>query len=316
MLYRDKKLINPTKQRGAAIIVALFVVALAVIAATMMIEQLRTDIRRTELIINTNKANLYAQGSITWAIDQLNNNWSQQKPGQIIDKTPIKSPIDTQENATISSIIYDAQGYFNLNNATDSRYLPDFLRLVQTVSPETDQTTAQNIFFAITHWISSTSKTPTLDEYYLKLSPPYQAPHRLMISVSELRLIKDVTPDLFLKLSPYIIALPRAIPTNINNATAPVIMSMSQTMELSSAEAIQQAAQQTPFTDPQQFLDFDIVKNNPIEANKITVVSNYFLVETNVTLGQQSLTLYTLLERVTQGPQSKTVVLWQSKGTR
>ena len=129
MLYRDKKLINPTKQRGAAIIVALFVVALAVIAATMMIEQLRTDIRRTELIINTNKANLYAQGSITWAIDQLNNNWSQQKPGQIIDKTPIKSPIDTQENATISSIIYDAQGYFNLNNATDSRYLPNLFTL-------------------------------------------------------------------------------------------------------------------------------------------------------------------------------------------
>lgn len=306
---------NPVKQQGAAIIIALFVVALAAISATLMMERLRTDIRRTELIIDANRANLYAEGSVIWAIDQLNNNWAQKQPGQIIDKTPIKSPIDKQDNALISSVIYDAQGYFNLNNLTDPRYLADFIRLVQIVSPETDPATAQNIFFAITHWISPTTKTPTLDEYYLKLTPAYQAPHRPMVSISELRLIKDVTPELFLKLSPFIVALPRTTPVNINHAAAPVILSLSQTMELSSAQAIQQAAQQQPFADIQQFLKFDIVKNNSIEENKITVSSDYFLVQTNVTLGQHRLTLYTLLERTAQGSQPKTVVLWQSKGT-
>lgn len=306
---------NPTKQHGTAIIIALFVVAIAVTASTLMIERFRTDIRRTELIMNANRANLYAQGSVIWAIDQLNNNWAQKQPGKIIDKTPIKSPIDQQDNATISSVIYDAQGYFNLNNLTDTNYLANFIRLVQIVSPETEPATAQNIFFAINHWITPSAKIPTLDEYYLKLTPAYQAPHRPMTSISELRLIKGITSDLFLKLSPYIIALPRATTININNAAAPIIMSLSPTMELSAAKAIQQAAQQQPFIDVQQFLKMDGVKNHHFEDSKITVSSDYFLVQTNVTLEQQRFTLYTLLERAAEGSQAKTVVLWQSKGT-
>lgn len=303
------------KQQGTAIIVALFVVALVAVAATMMIERLRTDTRRTELVLNANKAYLYAQGSIIWAIDQLNNNWKQQQPNKIIDRTPISSPIDHQDGANISSVIYDAQGYFNINNLNNPPTLINFIRLIQTLAPEVNGGNAQNIALAVFDWISSNTKSPELDDYYLKSSPPYRAPHRLMVSVSELRLVKGITPQLFEKLSPYIIALPRQSLININNATAPIFVALSQNMTPETGKAIEKAVKQAPFNNTNDFLNFDPVKNSQIEADKITITSNFFLVKTNVTLGQQNLILYTLLERIAQGSQTKTVVLWQSKGT-
>ena len=316
MSYQDKRnLLSLTKQRGAAIIVALFVVALVAASATIMIERLRTDIRRTELIMNANTAYLYAQGSIAWAIDQLTNDFKLQQPNKVVDKTPIQSPVDNQHGAEISSIIYDAQGYFNINNLSDNQYQTNFTRLIQLVSPETDANTAQIITAGIIDWISPTARNPAFDEYYLKFNPSYRAPHRLMASPSELSLVKGVTPALFQKLSPYLIALPSATPINVNNAAQPVLMSLSMTMSADAAKALAARCKQNPFPSPQEFMNFDIVKNNPIDANKITTLSNYFLVETSVTLGKQKLILYTLLERTVKDKQATIAVLWQSKGT-
>ncbi len=302
-----------SRQRGAAIIVALFVVALVAIASTIMIERLRSDIRRTELVLNSNTTYHYAQGSILWAMDQLNNDWKNQKPDQLIDKTPIQSPVDKQNGATISSIIYDAQGFFNINNLTDQHNLINFIRLIQAVAPETDGGTAQNITLAIADWISQNAKNSALDEYYLKSNPSYQAPHRPMVSISELRLVKDVTPELYTKLLPFLIALPHATPININNALAPVLISLSPTMTIETAQNMVKGIAQKPYLTAQSFLDSEFVKNNPVEPNKITVASSYFLVKTNVTLGRQTLILYTLLERVAQSSQSTISILWQSK---
>jgi general secretion pathway protein K len=302
-------------QKGAAIIVALFVVALVAAAATIMIERLRTDTRRTELTLNANAAYLYAQGSVAWAIDTLNNDWTHQQPNTVIDKTPITSPVDHQNEAVIQSIISDAQGYFNINNLTDPNYQINFMRLIMIVAPETSLSDAQNITLATMDWIAQGSKNPTLDEYYLKQNPPYKAAHQIMLSPSELRLVKGMTPKLYDKLAPYIIALPNATQININNAGIPVLMCLSMTLSQQSAKSLSTAIQANPFADIQTFMNNDIVKNNPFESSKITTTSNYFLLQTNVKVGDQTLTLYTMLNRVTQGTQAKTVVLWQSKGT-
>ncbi len=305
---------HPFKQRGTAIIVALFVTALVAAAAIIMLDRLHIDIRRTELSFNTNQANFYAQGSIAWAMDQLNNDWKFQQPNKVIDPTPIQSPIKQMDNFTISSVIYDAQGYFNLNNLTDSGYQTNFIRLLQIMAPNIDQTTAQNIMLAIVDWISPQKKSE-LEEYYATLSPPYHAPHHAMVSASELRLVKGMTADLYAKLSPYVIALPKSTAININNAPIPILMCLSPTMTLESAKTIDAFRKQTPFANLQDFLNSDVVKNNPLPQNNITTTSSYFLVQTNVKVGQQNMLLYTLLERILKNSQPTAIVLWQSKGT-
>lgn len=294
---------------------ALFVVALVAAAATIMVERFRTDTRRTELTLNANSAFLYAQGSVAWAIDLLNNDWTHQQPNTVIDKTPINSPVDHQNAAQIQSTIYDAQGYFNINNLTDPNYQINFMRLILIISPETPVTDAQNIATATMDWVSQGSRNAALEEFYAKQNPPYRTAHRIMISSSELRLVKGMTPQLYAKLAPYIIALPNTTQVNVNNAGIPVLMSLSMTLNPQGAKSIATACQQNPFATISDFMNYDIVKNNPFESSKITVTSNYFLLQTNVKVGDQILTLYTILNRVTQGTQAKTVVLWQSKGT-
>ncbi len=303
------------KQQGSAIVVALFVVALVAAIATAMLIRLQQDTRRTQLLVNATQANFYAQGSVAWATDQLINDWKSQQQNKVIDRTPIISPKNKQNSATIQTTITDAQGLFNLNNLTDQKYRENFGRLIKTLQPSLSANDIQTLVQATTAWISSTSNNDAFDTYYSKLSYPYKAPHHIMASMSELRLVKGMTPALFKLISPYVIALPMTTAININNADAPVLMSMSPTLTLDAAKGIVAHRTQTPFTNVQNFQAFDIVKNNSFAQDQVTTTSNYFLVKTEVSIGEQEIILYTLLQRDAKDSQASISVLWQSKGT-
>lgn len=302
-------------QRGAAIIVALFVTALVAVIAIAMIERFRIDVRRTELILNDTQAYLYAEGSVAWAMEQLNTNLRKKKPDNITDILPIHSAIDTVENAQVSSVIDDQENLFNINNLADLETQTGFIQLVKTVAPTMNVDEIKDLITAIRDWISSIGTQPQLDNYYAKQTPAYVAPHRPMASISELRLIKGMTPKLYTQLSPYVTALPETTYINVNNAPAQVLMSLSPTLSLEAANSIINYRQQHPFTTPESFLNFDVVKNNPITAKQISVISSYFLVKTNVKIYNQEIALYTLLHRVLKNAKPMEIIVWQSKGT-
>jgi general secretion pathway protein K len=304
-----------SRQQGTAIIVALFITALVAAAAIAMIERMRTDIYRTELLLNNIQANQYAAGSLYWAMDQLTTDWKQQQPKKIIDRTPIRSPVNEVKGAKISSIIFDGQGKINLNNLTDAQFQTLFIRLLQLVQPNLDKNAAQNITLNIANWIMPGLNNTQTDQYYAKLNPPYRAPHRPMVSVSELRLVKDITPALYAKLLPYVTALPEKTQININNAPLLVIMSFSPEITLEIAKAFIAFRQATPLGSLDALSNFPIVKNNPIAQNNLTVSSSYFMVQTHVILDKQQTTYYTLLMRVLKNSQPVVMIVWQSKGT-
>jgi general secretion pathway protein K len=303
------------KQQGSAIIVALFVVALVAAIATLMLTRIQQDTRRTELILNATQAYFYAQGSLAWVKDNLITNWKQQQPQQIIDKTPIQSPINKMNNASIQSTIYDAQGFFNINNVTEEKQAEHFMQLLKAVMPTLKSNEIQAITAATVDWVSSNAKSNDYNDYYAKFIPSYRSPHQPMVSQSELRLVKGMTAELYEKLYPHIIALPTTTQININNATAPVLMSLSSKMSLESAKALEAMHQHTPFTSIQHFLNTDIAKNNSLPEDQITVTSHYFLVKTQVTIGDQTIILYTLMQRDVKNSQPIVTILWQSKGT-
>ena len=188
---------------------------------------------------------------------------------------------------------------------TDVKYLEDFERLLHAVMPTITKEDAHTIALAAHDWISPGANDSVLNEYYSKCNPPYRAPHRLMISISELRLVKGVTAEIFDALSPYITALPQLTQININNAAPPVLMSLSPTLTLAAAKTVENFRRQTPFINIDMFTNFDVIKNNLISRDKIEILSSYFLVETNVTVGEQQVMLLTLLQRVIQGRQAK-----------
>jgi general secretion pathway protein K len=310
-----RKLLNISAQKGTAIIVALFVMSIVAAASVAMIVRLHIDIHRTELLLNADQAYLYAQGSLNWAQEALLNDIKQQKPKKTVDSTPIISKIDDQDGFQIQSTIYDAQGFFNLNNLNTNDNLNDFALLLKAIEPELEPATAKQITVAIHDWIAPASKDSTTETFYTTASPPYIPAHSLMVSASELRLVKGVTAALYTKLLPYVIALPETTALNVNNASTPLLMSLNAEITLASAKAIEQCRKQAPFTEPTPLQNCDAIKNNPIDPKKITFISNYFLVKTSVKVGQQQTILYTLLKRTVEKSKPAITVLWQTKGT-
>lgn len=303
-----------SNQRGIAIVTALFVTALVATFAVAMLTRLHTDIRRTELLLNNNQANLYAAGSLAWAMDQLINNLQQQQPGKIVDRTPIRSPINAIKGGKIWSVIYDAQGKINLNNLSDPLFQAEFTRLITLVAPNINPESAKNITLGIVDWITPGLNNSLFDQYYAKRKPPYRSAHRLMVSVSELRMLRDMTPELFTRLAAVTTALPEKTALNLNSAAIPVLLSLSPEMTLETAQAVVALRKQTPLISSNNLNNFPALKNAPLAQNNLTFISSYFLIQTNVIIGEQTLQLNTLVHRLAGKP-PRVMIIWQSKGT-
>lgn len=300
-------------QRGVVLVMALFIVALIATMSYVMMARLERDTHRTQLILRATQAEFYAQGAIAWALDQLKNNWEQQNLQRIIDAIPITAPVKEVNGYHITSTIYDMQARFNLNNLSDPQAKDEFQRLLQAVDTTLTLQQAQGITLAIVDWIMP-NKQQANDQYYLKQSPPYRSAHQYMESASELKLIKGMTPKLYLALQPYVTALPNTTLVNIQTATQPVLMTLSPTLTKEGAQAIITLRESMPMTSTQAFSQLDVVKNNGITEKKFTVVSNYFLIKTTVTIEKQQLVIYTLAQRLTQERKAMMKIVWQSKG--
>lgn len=314
MCHRHRS--NPkslNRQKGVVIVVALFIVAIVATMAYVMMTRAQRDTERTSLLLHATQAEFYAEGSIAWAKDQLKNDWETRKNNQIIDAIPLKSTTNEINNYTISSTIYDLQSRFNLNQLKDGNAQLAFKRLIQSVDPKLADANAQQIILAIVDWIAPTTQESEYSKYYMNLPEPYRAAHKPMLSESELQLVKGVTPELYAALQPNVIALPDSTLINVQTASPEVLMTLSPDMSLESAQAIDKIRKETPLVTTQAFAGLDIVKNHQITADKITVSSNYFLVETDVKIAQQHALIYTLLERATSGEKATTRIVWQSK---
>lgn len=296
------------------VVIALFIVALVAAMSFAIMGRLERDTKRTTLLLRDIQAEFIAQGSIAWAMDQLRNDWERQKTNRVIDPIPIQSPVNEVNGYQINSTIYDMQARFNLNNLSNLQTHNAFHRLLKIIDPKLSEGQMNDVIRGIVDWITPGNKQNHYYYYYLSLPIPYRAAHRMMWSVDELRLIKGMTPALFNALKPYIAVLPEATLINVQTAPAPVLMMLSPTLTVQMAQAIIDLRKQVPMTSPEQFINLNRIKNQPIAMNKITVTSQYFLVETNVVIEKQHILIYTLLERRITNGKIETAILWQSKG--
>lgn len=303
------------RQQGVVIVIALFIVALVATMAYVMMARLSRDTRRTELILHDTQAELYAQGSVIWAKDQLTNDWLKQKPDKPVDVMPLKSPVNDMNGYAISSTITDAQDKFNLNNVSRPEWQKAFTRLIQLVYPKITDQEATDITKATFDWVMPGNREDEYERYYAGLPVPYRPAHRFMIDPSELRLVKGVTPQIYAALQPYITALPAITAINPNTAPPPVLALISPIMTLSSAAQLKEALEKQRPKKLEDFLKMDIAKNHQVDEKRIAWVSEYFYVRTEVAVQSQDILLYTLMYRNTSGGRPAVTILWQNRGS-
>ncbi|TVZ37273.1 general secretion pathway protein K [Alteromonadaceae bacterium 2753L.S.0a.02] len=247
------------QQRGVALVLALLVVALVTAIAVELSWRFDLSLVRAENRWYGVQAYAYLQGAEEFAfmalkfdkeednkkgveIDTLDEFWAQQAA---------QFPTD---EGWVSGKLEDAQARFNLNALAAKAQKPQgkfsdwqkftapqrrFIRLLQSINlGETedepvylDQATAINIVEAIIDWMDVDSEVTGFggaeSDYYGQLEPPFVIPNKPMVSVSELNLIRGMTPELYQKLLPLVIALDAQVPLNINTASVEIIRSFN-----------------------------------------------------------------------------------------
>lgn len=297
------------RQGGAALVTALFVVSLATVTATAMISTAAVDVARTAVTLDSEQAYLYALAVEDWAAGLLTKDGQATATDHLQESWAKALSTLAINGGELSGYTEDIQGRFNLNNLAQEgeagmRALARLTRLLEVLGLTT------TIVAPIADWVDADQKVRfpdgAEDEDYMRLQPAYRAANRPMVSISELRLVKGVTDDIYKALGPYVTALPEATPVNINTASLPLMMALVAGLGHSSAATLIEERGTEGFPSVDTFLaQLAYIGYRPEKAG-LSVSSHYFRVVAKVNRGRGRLHLTSLLKR-SPGAQVRTV---------
>ncbi|MDX2347038.1 MAG: type II secretion system protein GspK [Legionella sp.] len=269
------------KNKGSAILSALFIMTLVAITTTTLTLQLKNNIDTTRLLLNTQKLQL--DGAITrfWAMNFLSHpeeNHFGHTPGQ-------SSYI--QKNSRFSVELIDLNAKFNLNNLKITTSKTTFYRLAKHLLEDESNKKAYPITAALT--------------YYIKTTP--------MVSLSECRLVPDIDPADLKLLMPYLTALPAETQVNINTAPEELLMAMAAGKDTVQYMEKLISARGKNGIDSINADIKAILNKLSIKPDDVTTESAYFLSIGQIKQENQIRMIYSLLHRVKNKDNTYTVDL-------
>lgn len=292
-------------QKGVALITALMIVALATIVSANIVTNLQIDVRRTANIISSDQAKLYALAAEDLArrylledvqdnnYDHLEEDWALQYIFPIEDGTLKAQLTDMQSCININTVVRG-----QINNITRDR--------INRVLTNADLTTG--LIQPIIDWIDEDVQ-PQIpdgaeDAYYSALENPYRTANTPLHSISELRLLrgfeKQETLDALASSLCAFGDTNTSSPININTAPLEVLLSLSSTMDNSTASDIIEYRVDDPFTTLDEFRNFGNVATIIPDIKDVVVNTNYFMLETNIVIGDARVTMFSLINRGTE----------------
>ncbi|MCB1614806.1 MAG: type II secretion system minor pseudopilin GspK [Pseudomonadales bacterium] len=238
---------GPRTQSGVAMLTVIFMFAIATVIIANIIMKLDVDIDRHSSVMQHAQAWQYALSGEEWArqtlyedilasreVDHRNEDWA---------NTSEKFDV---EGGYLEIEITDMQGLFNLNSLVNTEGIADvpavnaFKRLLSVV--EVEPALVSTLPNLLKDWQDKDHLSGTERDDYLSLEPSYRPPDDAMASISEMRLLKDLSKkeyqELRQKLFPFVTVLPRGTALNINTAPPEVIASLKNGVSLVNAKGI------------------------------------------------------------------------------
>lgn len=290
-----------SRQRGVALITALLVVSLVTVIAVAMATRQHIDVRLTGNLIHGEQAYAYALAAEAWARVILRRDDTQSDHDSLDEDWATALPPISVEGGQVSGKIEDLQGRFNLNNLAimqdgkvneaDVAYFRRLLEILKLEPTLTD---------ALLDWIDADINVRfpdgAEDENYLLGTLPYRTANRPLISTSELRLVAGFDQTAVQLLEPYVTALPQRTHINVNTASPVVLQAMHEDLTPSDIEALIAGRGETGYPTVEAFMGQDALAGRELAA-PVDVKSNYFLVHTDVIVGQSQAHLVSLVAR-------------------
>ncbi|HET6466508.1 MAG TPA: type II secretion system minor pseudopilin GspK [Nitrospiria bacterium] len=208
------------------------------------------------------------------AYDDLTELWAQPIPAYPVG------------DGTVSIEVSDESGKIDLNRLGDkqSQVRTDtanmFKRFLKVM--EVDPGLIDPIIQATQNWVNPEPTNDCFEEYYYEQqNPPYHCKKGPMDTLSELLLVRGITPEIYNKIRPYLttVSEPNQPPININTAESPVLQSLWDDITPDTAACLQTGR---PYTAVNQQIwtacPTDCAKN-PSCSRQLGVHSFYFSVK-------------------------------------
>lgn len=338
-------------QRGAALVIALLVFALAAALMVGVQRDFTLQLQRSTNTFFAEQGWSFLLGAESLA--ELALRMDADEDGR--SDTPVDSllevwaqpqaPFPLDGIGFLSGDIYDLQGRFNLNGlveiprqpggrgqgmSTPSEEDPDatqptvgmndpskrlnaqqrvFLRLLLSIEEaELNRGEAIRLVERVSDFIDA-DRNPRLDgaesEVYLASVFPYRPPNRPLASVSELRAVDGITPELYTLIAPYLTVWP-AEGSKVNILTAPPQLLAAlggdddaEPLAMQQVSRILELRAEGMITDVDTYLSDALFTNATTTALRgmIDVKSDWFLLDARVDIANRERRLYSVLHR-------------------
>ena len=276
-----------TRQRGVAVVLAMGVVALAAIAAAAMLASQSTWARHAELTSEHVQAQALVQAGVDWARALLSDDRLTSSVDHLGEPWAMRLPPVPVDNGELAGQIDDQQGLLNLNNlvrggAASPAYVAQFRRLLQIVGlPEA-------LAASLLDWLDADNEPQAQggaeDAYYQAQQPPYLAANRPLTDVAELALVRGFDTAVRAQLRPFVTALPRFTPVNVNTAPPEVLSAVIEGLDLDGARDLVAQRNRAYFRNRAEFLA-QLPAGAEAGANDVATSSDFFQASMRVTIG-------------------------------
>lgn len=224
----------PQRERGAALLAVLLLVAVTGAIAAAALEGLRLSRAVAANATALDQARAFADGVEQLALLTLDDQ---------IARSPDKTTLDGGWNGTVRRMpmpggalaearVRDGGNCFNVNSVVQGEILSELVRRPSGVSQfmglmmalGTGESDARRVAEAAADWADSDSVPGpggAEDEAYGGGPEPYRTANSLFVEPAELRAVAGMTPELFQRLAPWLCALPMSdlSPINLNTLT-------------------------------------------------------------------------------------------------
>lgn len=302
---------SPRKFRGAALIMALLVVAAATIMATSLIWRQDLWLRQVETHRDLAQARLLTLAGIDWARAVLAEDARTSSIDHLGEPWATKVPAMPAEDGEIGGEMNDEQSKWNLNNLVrNGQTQPDAMAVLVRLLNQLQL--PPSLAVALADWIDSDSDAAAdgaEDSYYLGLKAPYRCANRELTDLDNLVRVRGFNSAIVERLRPYVSVLPGYNSVNLNTTSAIVLAAVLSELSIADAQQIITERNRIPFRDTG---DFRNRLQRPDSANlggagQLDTRSRYFSVMIRSRYGNAETISTALLDRQTTWP----AVVWQ-----
>lgn len=286
-------------QRGAALIMALLVVAFAATLAASVLAREDLWLRQVEAQRDLGQARWIATAAIDWARAVLAYDARTSSVDHATEPWSTKVPPTKVEEGEVAGAVSDESAKWNLNNIVregkvSAADVAVFVRLLESLQlPATLAAT-------LVDWVDADgdlSPNGAEDDYYLQLSPPYRTAGRPLADVDDLARIRGFDASVVERLRPYVTALPRYNAVNLNTASVSVLSALMPRLSVTQVRQLVDQRDRVPLRNVADLRLYVPAADGSTDVTALDTRSSFFRVRVHARYRRAGLVTEALLER-------------------